>query len=358
MSIWNKILVGLIAVASLGFFYLAARTLKTHENWYGQAARDQADISRLKAENKRLMDGTEKDGKLVEQGIRQVQLDLYKLLVDRRRAWFNCPARVNRLDKVEGTAEITLTIDKPSPHGIALKTVLYAFENASERQKGRYLGEFVVSKAGDKQITLEPALKLIPRESDALDTAKGTWTLYEVMPQDSHEIFAGLSDAEKKALLPADSVAEYLKDGRPAAKDDPKQCVVDGKYVRPLRDYDVQFRADQEKRILLTDSIDAATRDKKLVQEAVALAQKQADACTRDIAAAKEELTGVAAQRKLVSDYLAKFQETLERVRGAIKQLLQDNQAKAGQIAKLQLEATERIDRRTRAMAQTGTEKQ
>ena len=85
------------------------------------------------------------------------------------------------------------------------------------------------------------------------------------MPQDSHEIFAALSDAEKKALLPADSVAEYLKDGRPAAKDDPKECVVDGKYVRPLRDYDVLFRADQEKRILLTDSTVAATWDKNLV---------------------------------------------------------------------------------------------
>ena len=136
------------------------------------------------------------------------------------------------------------------------------------------------------------------------------------MPQDSHEIFAALSDAEKKALLPADSVAEYLKDGQPAAKDDPKECVVDGKYVRPLRDYDVLFRADQEKRILLTDSIDAATRDKKLAQEALALAQKQADACTRDIAAAKEELDEVAAQRELVADYLAKFQKALETSAG------------------------------------------
>ena len=48
----------------------------------------------------------------------------------------------------------------------------------------------------------------------------------------------------------------------------------------------------------MTDSIDAAGRDKKLVQEALALAQKQVDACTRDIAAAKEELAGMTAQRE------------------------------------------------------------
>ncbi len=358
MSIWNKILVGLIAVASLGFFYLAARTLKTHTYWSGKAAAAEARIEQLKAANKQLMDG----GPL-ELGIRQLRVDLYKLLVDRRRAWFNCPARVTRLDRADGTAEITVTIDKASPDRIAQKNVFYAFDDTPVQQKGRYLGEFVVTSVADKQVALAPAVKLNSREINNLATAKGTWTLYEVMPQDSHDIFAdpmfaGLSDAEKKAILPADSVAQYLKDGQPAAKDDPKQSVVEGKYVRPLRDYDVLFRADQEKEILLTDAIDAAGRDKKLVQEALALAQTQVDACTRDIAAAKDELAGMTAQRKLVADYLAKFQKALDEVRAAMKKTLQDNQAKAGQIAKLQLEAAERIDRRTRAMAQSGAERQ
>lgn len=36
MSIWNKILLGLIAFASLGFFHAAARTVKTYQYWAGQ----------------------------------------------------------------------------------------------------------------------------------------------------------------------------------------------------------------------------------------------------------------------------------------------------------------------------------
>ena len=32
-SIWNKVLIGLIFVASLAFSYLAMRTLKTHQRW-------------------------------------------------------------------------------------------------------------------------------------------------------------------------------------------------------------------------------------------------------------------------------------------------------------------------------------
>ena len=31
MSIWNKVLAGVIVVTALAFFYLAARTLRTHE---------------------------------------------------------------------------------------------------------------------------------------------------------------------------------------------------------------------------------------------------------------------------------------------------------------------------------------
>ena len=37
MSIWNKILIGLIIVALLPFFYMAARTLKTHQHWREKA---------------------------------------------------------------------------------------------------------------------------------------------------------------------------------------------------------------------------------------------------------------------------------------------------------------------------------
>ncbi|MEN6458378.1 MAG: hypothetical protein ABFC63_05560 [Thermoguttaceae bacterium] len=359
MSIWNKVLVGLIALASVGFFYLGARTLKTHTYWRQKAAEAEKQIAQTKAENQRLMDGVETNGKVEQPGIRQVRLELHNLLVDRRRAWFHCPARITNIRRTEGTADVNITIEKPAPHGIVKGTVLCAFEDADAQRKGRYLGQFVVVRVAGKQISLKPATKMFAREMEGLVVSRGAWTLYESIPQDNHEIFAGLSDAEKKALLPADSVAQYLKDGKPASKEDPKENVVDGKYVRPLHDYGVLFRAAQEKHILLTDAIDAAGRDKSLVKESLALAQKQADACTRDIAAAKEELAKMVAQRDLVSSYLAKFKEALAKVQATAEQLLKDNQAKAGRIAKYQLEAAERIDRRTHAMAQSsGAERQ
>ena len=64
---------------------------------------------------------------------------------------------------------------------------------------------------------------------------------------------------------------DYLKDGKPAAKDDPPEYVVDGKYVRPLVDYGVVFDDERENRMLLADAIEAdaegqATRRDALVE--------------------------------------------------------------------------------------------
>ena len=177
-----------------------------------------------------MTEGSEGNGGQPELGIRQVRLELHKLLLGRRRVWFGCePKMPIKIGRNDGTAEITLTIEKPAPSGIARKTVLYAFQEADVQKKGAYLGEFVVKSASekDKQVTLIPTDKLTPREIDRLEKAKDSWILYDILPSDNHEIFAGMSDAQKKALLPMLSPAslqEYLKDGQPAAKDDPKEA--------------------------------------------------------------------------------------------------------------------------------------
>jgi hypothetical protein len=245
-----------------------------------------------------------------------------------------------------GTAEVVLTIDQPAPHGMAAKTVVYAFDEADVRKNGRYLGEFVVSGVDQKQAALVPAAALSPRQMDDLEAAKGTWVLYEIMPRDNHEIFASLSEADKQAMLPAESLPEYLNDR-----------VVDGKYVRALRDYDVLLDAEQAQRILLRDSIEAAREDKRLMEEAVAEAEKLREACRKDIATAEIDLKDAVRQRDLVAAHRQRLADKLAAVQALVAQLIEKNQAMAGRIAKYQLEAARRIDDRARAMVRSGTER-
>ncbi|MEN6406677.1 MAG: hypothetical protein ABFC77_09410 [Thermoguttaceae bacterium] len=349
MSIWNKVLVGLIAVASVAFFYMAARTLKTHQHWCELAAKFEKKIEQVQKDNRRLAEGDSN-----APGIRQIRTELAKLLMDRRRTWFGCEAKVT-VDPKKASAEVVVKTNQPDPHGIVENTIVYGFEDA-KGAPGRYLGEFKVTKSTPKhkQVILTSTSQLSSRELRDLAGATGAWTLYEVMPRDGHEVFSELTDEQKKALLPAGSLPEYLKDGKPAAKEDQAARVSDGKYVRMLRDYQVLLGVARVQRTLLWDQIAAATCDKRLVTDALAQAREQEKASRQELASVKEELQESVRQRDAVAAYLKQVERELTTVQAAVEELIKTNQAKAGQMAKLQLEAARRIDDRTRAMARSG----
>ncbi len=275
--------------------------------------------------------------------------------MDRGRAWFHCDATVN-VNPPQGTAVVTVTISQPDPHGIAEGTVLYGFEEADAQKQGRYLGEFRVAKSDEKQkqVILAPTSRLSPREIERLGAVKGPWVFYETMPRDNHEIYAVLGDEEKKAVLPAASLPEYLKDGKSAAVGEPPAQVVAGKYERPLRDYHVFFTADRVQRTLLVDAIDASTCDAKLLSDALAAAKQQEEAVKVELASVKEELAKQSGQRGVVATYHQALEKELAAIRAETARLIETNKAMAGRIVKMQLEAVRRIDERTRAMAQSG----
>jgi hypothetical protein len=352
MCIWNKILVGLISVASLVFFYMAARTLQMQKNWEECAQKHQARIDQLNEESKVLLDGV--DGDPSKPGLRVVRRELYRLLIDRRRVWEHGDPAI-RLGN--GSAEVTVTF--AAPHGVtSKKIVLYAFEEADVRQKGRYMGEFAVTSVDVQKLTMTPTSKLTPSEIEKLKTFKRPWVLYEMMPRDGHDFFTSLTDDQKKAILPVETAMEYLKDGKPAAKDDPIDRVDDQKkYVRLLRDYGILLNNEREKLILLNDSIEAATRDKQLVVEALALAREAEEACKRDIAVAVQDKAKAVGDRDIVKEHLDRVEGKLKSVLTEIAQMLESNKAMVGRIAQFQLEAAKRIDQRARAMAQTGSER-
>jgi hypothetical protein len=343
MSIWNKILVGVICFVCLGYFYMAARTLKTHKYWRELAQKFERRIADVQQQNDRLTESEPGQVEFAQMGIRQRRIELNKLLLDRGRVWFKADPKV-RVSQEDGSVAVTVTIDNPDPSGIAENTILYAFEEADVQNKGHYLGEFKVTKTDPKQktVVLVPTQLLGPRQLAQLTKAQRPWELHEIMPRDSHDIFASVSDQQKSAMLPKESLPEYLGENQ-------------GKSERSLRDYQVLFNYQNLHRVLKTDQIDLTTRDLALVQDALAQAQQQEEAAKQDVALAKEEVKKFARQRDAVAAYLAKVRADVEAAQAALKQLIENNKAMAGQIAKLQLDAWQQIDQRSRAMARSGT---
>lgn len=399
MNIWNKILVGFIFVAAVPFFYLAARALKTHQYWGSQAYGLQHVLRLYEAYNETCENGGEVDtldeelqqaeadlgqiqqaGRLNEEirlrveareqkvqkltaakpltpqsvGIRQLKVLLHELLVDRGRVWHNCSPQQVALGKDpqtgEQTVQVSLTTDLPDPHGIAVQTVLFIFEEAEPQKGGSYLGQFTVTDAPGKNLQLRPSMRLDARELKRLQASKGPWALYELMPADQHEVLTELSEGQLRAMLPDSTEEEYVKDSWPPNPDDPESQ----RSVRKLRDYEVLFGADHRQRSVWMDQMEAATRDLKALESALADARQQVQFRQEEIDQLKQESAAIARERDAWAAHRKALETTLAAVNKEIETMVQTNQALAGQIAWIQLEATRRIDEQTQRMVRAG----
>lgn len=234
---YNITLVTLILLLSVVWFYLAARTLKTQQNWRTEVAQYEKDIDALNKQNELLQRGNPQ-AEPPTPSLAQLKLSVEKILQNRGRRWDKVARKSVSLAGV-----VVATVDKPEPHGIEPKTILYVFDDANAKENGNYLGEFEVTAVAGQQVTLTPVLPLRPIQMQRLNAKRnGALTLYDVMPADSHDAFADLDEAARMAVLPANLPAavkqEYAKDQNPPAADE-KQTDRIWRRVKALKDFDV-----------------------------------------------------------------------------------------------------------------------
>ena len=360
MSIWNKVLVGCIFAASLAFFVMAARTVRTHEYWRLLAVKFQKQIDTVRQESRKLEKG---DGDWI--GMAKAHLESAKLTSDLGRVWYNCTPK--RADAQTGQVSVSIDMPKrsvelgkpetPLPHGIADKTILYVFEKTDVQKGGRYLGEFKVVGVTPNDVALQPTRRLSEGQLQRLAQSKGPWVLFAKLPLDSHrdEAFAGLKDSELKELLPEATVAEYLRDGQPAEPGDADERKenVGGKdvYVRALRDYGEMLDTYSQQRSVLVDLIESDKRDEQSAADALTDAKAQQEFLQKQQASFTEEVAKFVRQRDAVVAHLRQIQQALVQFQAKIVDAITSNQGMAAEIAKIQFRAR-RIDQQSRTMAQ------
>ncbi len=383
MSIWNKVLIGLIIVASLAFFYMATRTLQTHKNWREKAQAHEHRIKEFQQQNRQLVRGVGEDEDY-QPGIERLELELRKMAAGRGRVWRDSDPQPDPQTKQTGRVTVTTEL-----HGIAEKTLVYVFDETDfdpvdPAKGGLYLGEFkAVVKVDEpnRGVDLEPSMKMSPKELQRLAiSAAGDarWTMYEIMPADNHEIFAGLDEARLRELWPEGSPheLEYINDGKPAKWEDiqewgPRGIIVDkqekplvdeqgepiegvqGTYRRWLRDYQVLLKSQRMQRSILSDLIDAAKVDRDYVTSALTEAQEQEKYRQREKVLLTTETDKYEYECSAVSDLLQKLRGEVKAYQEAVNRLIVENMADAAQIDKIQQDAKRRIDARTGTMAQS-----
>lgn len=247
-------------------------------------------VDKLKKDNYRLTWGDDNVGQ-EQQALVPLAGEVRRLTADRGRVWRGAsklgiegdqirlelaatPAAAPAGDAL--TTEPVAAAAAPAAVGgvaIPLEMVVYAFSQTEDEQRRPipqfYLGEFKVveSKEGERQVLLKPTEQLDPNQIKAINE-EGTWSLYELLPQDDHKTFAAegaqpspdaafgrMNDQLLNSLftdIPDDQnrrekvLSEYLRDGQPAQENDlPRNVWLQVEVVKPVElDVDSEEQAN------------------------------------------------------------------------------------------------------------------
>jgi hypothetical protein len=237
------------------------------------------------------------------------------------------------------TGRINVTIANPSPHGLEQDALVYLFEegepNAASPQEGaQYLGQFRAVQVTPDGATLESVFRLDNRTGNRLAGSQRPWEIYETMPADRHELFAGVPEEQLRQWFPAATVEEYVRHGQDTEKPagasefDPNVAMfneqghrlgpdaagdaVKWRYDRKLRDYDYLFGAANRELVELVAQRTALVEGAKRLAEALenakaygALRAEEKEGLAGDLEMMKRDRAAIEKQLATVGRMLA-----------------------------------------------------
>src|SRR3974377_943652 len=112
MSVWNKVLLGMILIASLSFFHAALRTIKTFKLWSTSADAFETSLTRIHKDIDLLHTADhEHPFENKSFGVQQLHFDPGRMLANRGRIWTNCQ-KGNVTQNNGGAIEATVACDE------------------------------------------------------------------------------------------------------------------------------------------------------------------------------------------------------------------------------------------------------
>lgn len=399
---WGYVLlVEAVFLATAGFFVLAAETLRINAVLRSQINKDEKALADAKADADALKNGT-KDGNIIgrlrnmnpplklaedaEAVPSRAELDHQLLMMTRRRGrvWrYVMPAGI---DPKTGAVRITFAAPPPpapaegaeagaappaapaaapaSP-GVKANTVVFMFEDGPPQpaapngapRSPQYIGEFTVAQVAGQQASLVPVQPWAPTDFEfrRLAASRGPWIMYETMPMDNYDTFAGLKEDQLKQILPKSSVSEYLRNGQPAtdADDafrkvaldadgnplppDKKEGVAKVIYRRRLRDYATEFDELFRRRVTTAAEIEAVKKDIAQLTTAEETGKKLQAFRTEERQKLTADLAGVTKEVQTIQQHLAQVQQLLAKARQLTADLMAKNRALTAELTARQL---------------------
>jgi hypothetical protein len=437
---WFHMVFAFLAFAStLPVAAYTAMSLKTRAEWSKLGATLEKQVSEKDVASRTLRDGdpdvANPDPLTYLSG---AQGEVYRILINRGRVWRQCT--LTNINVQASTLKFNTQQPPPAeqgPNRLETKAVLYLFKDVTLQNvftgeprsvPAVYVGEFQVTEVTDADVTIAPTLPLDPQQASHLAPGGETrWTLYEKMPTDSPEAFAGLTEQQVRALIPnvlqidpqrhEQLVQTYLREGNEPLEADPparrwmeieflaehtevvdstttqvdrdsryfddqgralppglraggpvkfvkqqkaifplaraEELIAAGTcrkvrdvYRRELKDYATNFHEIAVRMAYLGDRIGEVTRQTAILVEAQKKAQAQIDYRTQEKAKLEQDLAKVQAEVNAINGYAAQLVAAVNATRSRANELFRGNLSLAEQLAALQRQMTDEINRR------------
>lgn len=395
MYIWNRVLLGVIGVLSLAMLILGARALKTHQYWRQIAQRLEQEL-REQQRLRRILTGVASPEEIEEARktgqitytLPEIEVAVHEMLLRRGPAWYACQPR--GVDP--GTGAVRVFMPTPN-HQVQPRQVLWVFDERFLSQGGSLLGGFEVAGIGgedNRELQLTPLFSLEPQEIRRIEqsiASRATWTLYQLLPPDQPQLFAGLTKEQLEQIFPPQAfpraeernrvITEFALDGKPAtveevrlqglrgivAEVDERGNVVledglpkpldagKGVFVRQLRSYESLLRWYHRQRAEWVDRLAVANRTQNYLKQVMADATLQQQFRQRDVDYFRQEKAREIAERDLVASHRQKLEEKLNTDLAEIGRIIGQNRAMAAEIARIQAEAIRAVEERIQQMA-------
>ncbi|MDA1053835.1 MAG: hypothetical protein O3C40_25585 [Planctomycetota bacterium] len=240
--------------ASIAFCCYVAMSYKTRAAWLSIERKNRLEMEKAEAEHETLMYGDRSEVVQTKPSIRTQNATFARTVFDRGRVWRECTPQ----GAPQGDGSVSVSTVPPGTadpatldNQIEDKMILYAFTEAEAPPEiglppgtkipQYYLGEFSAVAVTSTSVTVRPTLPLDDPQRQRLQAGGQTWTLYETMPIDGHNLFStdpvATSNLNENAdvapifgnmdpdflgkLLPPGVLDSYLRDGKRSVATDP-----------------------------------------------------------------------------------------------------------------------------------------
>jgi hypothetical protein len=371
----HVVLLNIVFLTGIVFWYMAARTLKIHEDWRKVVQDQRTQLGNLREENKRLIEGDpsgepagdaasgeefppeeappegapgavapaqavpaqdpviaalKADPRFNKLSLRQLQYELADMVSARGQVWRNISEATPGAN-----GELTLTLDKD--HGLAPQTVVYLFERPTVSEGGDFLGEFQVTAAPDEtKVQLVPHLPLTPDQLAQLAQVKAPLSVYSTMPTDDPKLLTKLDPKRQQAIIPDEQARQAF-----AAAG------------RPLRDYSAIFHSFHAQRNILADEKAKALSDIQRLTDSTKRVTSDVQFRQAEAGRLNEDLNGFRREVQIVTTYLQQIGAQSKKVASDLTTSKANIAQLAAAVTAQQLEDARRVNVQTDSPAET-----